>query len=190
MIKRYRNSPSIILWSIGNEEWHLQNDQAEEGAKIAATMVRRAHELDPTREVSAAVNGTNEKGLSDALDIIGFNYNLKYPDDYHKKNPKRPLYGSETASAIATRGMYSTDKLRNTVSAYDIDPVPWGETAEEWWKFYGTREWEGGRLCLDGLRLSRRADAVRLAVDQLAVRHRGHLRFPERHLLLLQGLVG
>ncbi len=150
MIKRYRNSPSIILWSIGNEEWHLQNDQAEEGAKIAATMVRRAHELDPTREVSAAVNGTNEKGLSDALDIIGFNYNLKYPDDYHKKNPKRPLYGSETASAIATRGMYSTDKLRNTVSAYDIDPVPWGETAEEWWKFYGTREWEAGGFAWTG----------------------------------------
>ena len=87
MIKRYRNSPSIILWSIGNEEWHLQNDMAEQGAKIAATMVRRCHELDPTRVVSAAVNGDNEKGVSDALDIIGFNYNLKFPDDYHKEHP-------------------------------------------------------------------------------------------------------
>jgi beta-galactosidase len=35
MVKRYRNSPSIILWSIGNEEWHLQNEMAEQGAKIA-----------------------------------------------------------------------------------------------------------------------------------------------------------
>ena len=41
MVKRYRNSPSIILWSIGNEEWQLQNAMAEQGAKIAATMVRR-----------------------------------------------------------------------------------------------------------------------------------------------------
>jgi beta-galactosidase len=35
MVKRYRNSPSIIIWSIGNEEWQLQNDEAEQGAKIA-----------------------------------------------------------------------------------------------------------------------------------------------------------
>ena len=82
MIKRYRNSPSIILWSIGNEEWHLQNDMSEQGAKIAATMVRRCHELDPTRVVSAAVNGDNSKGVSEAFDIIGFNYNLKFPDDW------------------------------------------------------------------------------------------------------------
>src|ERR1700722_17867405 len=71
MVKRYRNSPSVILWSIGNEEWQLQNDEAEQGAKIAATMVRRCHELDPTRVVSAAVNGGNEKGVSEAFDIIG-----------------------------------------------------------------------------------------------------------------------
>ena len=104
MIKRYRNSPSIILWSIGNEEFLLQDKMAEEGAKIAATMVRRCHELDPTRVVSAAVNANNEKGVSDALDIIGFNYNLKYPDAFHKEHPTRPIYGSETASTISTRG--------------------------------------------------------------------------------------
>ncbi|MFP5207107.1 MAG: glycoside hydrolase family 2 TIM barrel-domain containing protein, partial [Acidobacteriota bacterium] len=49
MIKLYRNSPSIVLWSIGNEEWLLQNAMAEEGARIASTMVARCHELDPTR---------------------------------------------------------------------------------------------------------------------------------------------
>ena len=80
MVKRYRNSPCVILWSIGNEEWQLQNAMAEEGAKIGATMVERCHELDPTRLVSAAVNGDNKQGVSDALDVIGFNYNLKYPD--------------------------------------------------------------------------------------------------------------
>ncbi len=149
MIKRYRNSPSIILWSMGNEENHLQDEMAEEGAKIAATMVRCAHELDPTRVVSAAVNGNNKKGVSDAFDIIGFNYNLAYPDEYHKNNPKRPIYGSETSSAISTRGVYSTDPLRNTVNAYN-SVVPWGETAEEWWKFYGTREWEAGGFAWTG----------------------------------------
>ncbi|MGA3262840.1 MAG: beta-galactosidase GalA [Terracidiphilus sp.] len=150
MIKRYRNSPSIILWSIGNEEGQLQDRMAEEGAKIAATMVRRCHELDPTRVVSAAVNGNNAKGVSDAFDIIGFNYNLSFPDEYHRKNPKRPLYGSETASAISTRGVYSTDPLRNTIRAYDTSEPGWGATAEEWWKFYGTREWEAGGFAWTG----------------------------------------
>ena len=79
-VKRYRNSPSIILWSVGNEEWQLQNAEAEQGAKIGATMVKLCHELDPTRVVSAAVNGDNEKGVSDAFDIIGFNYGLNRPD--------------------------------------------------------------------------------------------------------------
>ena len=150
MVKRYRNSPSIILWSIGNEEWQLQKEMAEEGAKIAATMVRRCHELDPTRVVSAAVNGDNEKGVSDAFDVIGFNYNLTYPDKFHKDHPKRPIYGSETASAICTRGVYTTDALRNTLSAYDVNQPGWGEQAEEWWKFYATREWEAGGFAWTG----------------------------------------
>jgi beta-galactosidase len=150
MVKRYRNSPSIILWSVGNEEWVLQDAEAEQGAKIAATMVRRCHELDPTRVVSAAVNGDNKKGVSEAFDIIGFNYNLKYPDNFHKQHPKLPLYGSETASAVSTRGVYSTDPLRNTINAYDTTNPGWGEQAEEWWKFYGTREWEAGGFAWTG----------------------------------------
>ncbi len=149
MVKRYRNSPSIILWSIGNEEFILQSEMAEQGAKIATTMVRRCHELDPTRVVSAAVNGDNEKGVSEPFDVIGFNYNLKGPDGYHKEHPKRPLYGSETSSAISTRGMYTTDPLRNLVNDYN-GVVPWGETAEEWWTFYGTREWEVGGFAWTG----------------------------------------
>ena len=149
MIKLYRNSPSIIIWSIGNEEFTLQNSEAEEGEKIAAAMVRRCHELDPTRVVSAAVNGNNEKGVSLPLDIIGFNYNLKMPDDYHKKNPKKAVFGSETSSAISTRGTYFTDPLRNTINAYN-GVVRWGETAEEWWTFYGTREWEAGGYAWTG----------------------------------------
>jgi beta-galactosidase len=150
MIKRYRNSPCIVLWSIGNEEWQLQNDVAEVGVKIAASMVRRCHELDPTRVVSAAVNGDNAKGLSDSLDIIGFNYNLKFPDEYHKKHPAMPVYGSETASTISTRGVYQTDPLRNTLSAYDVNHTEWSELAEEWWTFYGTREWLAGGFAWTG----------------------------------------
>lgn len=149
MVRRYRNSPSIILWSIGNEEGQLQGPMAEQGAKIGADMVRRCHELDPTRVVSAAVNGNNEKGVSDALDIVGFNYHLEFPDKFHVEHPNKACYGSETSSAISTRGIYSTDKLRNTVNSY-TGVVPWGESPEEWWKFYGTREWMAGGFAWTG----------------------------------------
>lgn len=149
MVKRYRNSPSIILWSIGNEEWLLQGPMAEQGTKIGTSMVRLCHELDPTRVVSAAVNGDNEKGVSESFDIIGFNYHQQYPDVFHKKYPKRPIYGSETSSAISTRGEYSSDPLRNTVNSYD-GVVPWGETPEGWWTFFGEREWATGGFAWTG----------------------------------------
>ena len=149
MVKRYRNSPSIIIWSVGNEEDLLQGPMAEQGARIATSMVRRCHELDPTRVVSAAVDGDNEKGVSEAFDIIGFNYNQRFPDAFHKKYPARPIYGSETSSAISTRGEYASDPLRNTVNSYD-GVVPWGETPEGWWKFYGTRDWAAGGFAWTG----------------------------------------
>ncbi len=149
MVKRYRNSPSIIIWSVGNEEFTLQEPMAEQGEKIARSMVQLCHELDPTRVVSAAVNGSNLKGPSLAFDIIGFNYNLSMPDGYHKEHPTRALFGSETSSAIGTRGAYETDPLRNLVNSYN-GVVPWGETAEEWWTFYGTRDWEAGGFAWTG----------------------------------------
>jgi beta-galactosidase len=149
MLKRYRNSPSIVLWSVGNEEFLLQGPMAEQGKKIATEMVRKCHELDPTRVVSAAVNGDNRQGISDAFDVLGFNYNLKNPESYHKDFPNRPIYGSETSSAIGTRGVYSSDKLRNTVNSYD-GVVPWGETAEDWWKYYGERDWASGGFAWTG----------------------------------------
>jgi len=150
MIKRYRNSPSVILWSIGNEEAHLQGDMAEQGVKIAAKMVQRCHELDATRAVSAAVHGDNTTGDSLALDVIGFNYNLNDPEKYHAKNPSKAIFGSETASSFYTRGEYFTDPSRNVVSAYDTNPADWGETAEAWWTFYGSREWAAGGYTWSG----------------------------------------
>jgi beta-galactosidase len=149
MVKRYRNSPSIIIWSIGNEEWLLQDAMAEQGTKIAGSMVRRCHELDPTRVVSAAVNGDNEKGVSEAFDIVGFNYGEERPDPFHRKYPKRPLFGSETASSVCTRGEYADDPLRNTMNCYD-GVVPWGKTPEGWWRFYGSRDWEAGGFAWTG----------------------------------------
>jgi beta-galactosidase len=148
MIKRYRNSPSIILWSMGNEEDILQ--QTEQGERVMAMMVERSHELDPTRLCTAAVNDNWGKGISKALDVEGFNYSLNRIDSYHQAVPRQPLVGSETASTVSTRGIYETDKLRNWVSAYDLNHPAWAELAEEWWKFYAAREFLPGGFAWTG----------------------------------------
>jgi beta-galactosidase len=148
MIKRYRNSPSIILWSMGNEEWTMMPQP--QGPRVIDDMIARAHELDPTRLCTAAVNAAYQSQFPGHLDVMGFNYNLGVHDEYHKAHPKQPSIGSETASTVATRGIYSTDKLRNWVSAYDLNYPPWAETAEQWWKFYAAREWLGGGFAWTG----------------------------------------
>jgi beta-galactosidase len=151
MVKRYRNSPAIILWSMGNEEWRLQNEAAEQGERVVATMVQRSHELDPTRLCTAADNGGYVKGVVKSLDVVGFNYNLPAaPDAYRKEHPHALTIGSETASAVSTRGIYTTDKLRNWVSAYDVNQPGWGEVAENWWKYYAEREWLAGGFAWTG----------------------------------------
>jgi beta-galactosidase len=148
MVKRYRNSPAIVLWSIGNEETVLQESTV--GEEVGASMVARAHALDPTRLCTAAVNNHYGTGVSKALDVEGFNYNLGRIEAYHASHAKQPLVGTETASTVATRGIYETDKLRNWVSAYDVNFPSWASTAEAWWKVYGTREYLPGGFAWTG----------------------------------------
>ncbi len=74
MVKRYRNSPSIILWSMGNEEWKMMPQP--QGVRVIDDMIARTHELDPTRLCTAAVNQSFETHFPEQLDVMGFNYNL------------------------------------------------------------------------------------------------------------------
>jgi beta-galactosidase len=148
MIKRFRNSPAIILWSMGNEEWIMMPQP--QGVRVIDDMIARSHELDPTRLCTAAVNMAFDAHFPERLDVMGFNYNLKVLDDYHAKHPRQPSVGSETASTLSTRGIYSTDPLRNWVSAYDLNHTDWSELAEEWWKFYAARPWLAGGFAWTG----------------------------------------
>ncbi len=148
MVKRYRNSPAIILWSMGNEEWTMMPQP--QGVRVIDDMIARTHELDPARLCTAAVNASFETHFPEQLDVMGFNYNQEVPDEWHKAHPKKPSVGSETASTVSTRGIYLTDKLRNWVSAYDANHPEWAELAEEWWKFYAAREWLAGGFAWTG----------------------------------------
>ena len=118
MILRDRNHPSIIMWSMCNEEG-LQG--SEEGARIFLAMKDVVLRYDKTRPITCAMNGGWGQGISLVEDLQGCNYNPGGYDGFHRDFPKMAMYGSETASAVLTRGEYVNDKVKGYVSAYDVN---------------------------------------------------------------------
>lgn len=147
MILRDRNHPSVFIWSIGNEEPEQGTDR---GARVATTMKRRARQLDPTRLVTEAMNGSWGKGLSPVVDVQGFNYRYQGIDDYHKQFPNQPTIGTEFGSTVSTRGIYENDTVKGYVSAYDRNYPPWASTAQGWWSYFADRAYLSGGFVWTG----------------------------------------
>ena len=148
LIKRDRNHPSVVIWSLGNEEPEQGNTR---GARIVRTMRALQQQLDPSRVATTAMNGGwGGVGVSTVVDVQGCNYRDGEIDAFHRTNPQKPMIGTETASTVATRGIYANDRTRGYVSAYDTEKPAWGNTAEEWWPFYAEREWLAGGFAWTG----------------------------------------
>lgn len=151
MIKRDRNHPSIILWSIGNE---IREQFDSTGIAITKELVGIVKNLDKTRPVISALTETKaEKNFiyqANALDIYGLNYNHKLYKDFPINYPGVKFLATETTSALETRGFYDTaDTIRRwpkdgktkftegnnewSASAYDNVSAYWGSTHEETW---------------------------------------------------------
>ena len=162
MVRRDRNHPSVILWSMCNEEFNIQ--AKEHGAKIFAAMRTAVLKYDTTRMVSCAMDGgyTSAVGITSVEDLQGMNYHPFDYDAFHKAHPTMPLYGSETASAMNTRGVYSWDKFstgagnftgvfdKGYVSAYDVNYGSWSQTAEDAWQPIGDRPFVAGGFVWTG----------------------------------------
>ena len=149
-ILRDRNHPSVIIWSLGNEEWMIQGN--ETGRRIASSLKRIQREVDPSRVCTyAANNGNRFQGINSVVDVRGINYIiLGDPDKYHQDHPGQPVWGSEEASTLCTRGIYANDSAAGYVSDYDVNAPRWGSIAENWWKFYAARAWLAGAFVWTG----------------------------------------
>ncbi|HWW02675.1 MAG TPA: beta-galactosidase GalA [Candidatus Acidoferrum sp.] len=149
LVKRDRNHPSVVVWSIGNEEG-VQTTPT--GGRIAETMQNLIHGLDPTRSCTMAANvGNDFGGLNRIIDVRGWNYHIgREMDAYHAAHPSQPNVGTEQASTVSTRGIYANDTVRGYVSAYDDNAPPWAHTAETWWKFFAPRPWLSGGFAWTG----------------------------------------
>jgi beta-galactosidase len=143
LVKRDRNHPSVIIWSLGNEEWAIEGN--EKGTRITQTMQTLAQRLDPTRRVTVAISGGWGQGTSVSIDVMGFNYFTHGDnDEYHKKFPGKPSVATEDASTFSTRGIYVEDRDHQHLTAYDTNKPDWGITAEESWSHYATRPYVAG----------------------------------------------
>lgn len=143
LIKRDRNHPSIVLWSIGNEEPYHTKDTGKRIAKTLAVVVKK---LDKSRPVTTAIcfDPLNAPVI-EALDVIGVNYNLPLLDQIHEKYPDKPIVSSECCAVGTTRGWYLNDNpARGYFSAYDHPTGSFISTREETWKFLMERPWIAG----------------------------------------------
>jgi beta-galactosidase len=155
-LRRDRNHPSIILWSIGNEV-------GEQGNRskfwIAAELTRIAHQEDPTRPTTSANSDVNAgfNGFATNEDVFGYNYK---PGDYGRfraANSSQPILGSETASCVSSRGEYffpanigtpaglanfnnkNNGRANNQVSDYDLYAPSWATPPD--WEFKGQEQY-------------------------------------------------
>ncbi len=188
LIKRDRNHPSVVIWSLGNEE---AEQGSARGAKIVATMKKLQRRLDPTRLSTAAMSGGwGGVGISNVLDVHGMQL---------QRRPDRqvPQGLSQAADDRDRDGKHSGDArhLRERQGARLHERVRHGEAGVGQHgggvvDVLRCARVAGGRVCVDRLRLPRRDDAVQVAVYQLALWDSGHMRLRQRHGVLLQDVVG
>jgi beta-galactosidase len=112
LVRRDRNHPSVIMWSIGNEI--PEQRQSETGTAMARRLTQIVAEEDPTRPTTAACHDVNPttNQFPTGLGIMGINYERPrlQPDIYalfHEKFPDKFVFGSETESTISSRGEYT-----------------------------------------------------------------------------------
>ncbi len=147
IVRRDRNRPSVIAWSLGNEE---PQQGSAKGARVTAGMQAAVRRLDPTRPTTFAFDNSWDKGAAKVVDVVGFNYRTDRIEAFHRQFPDVPTMGTETGSTVATRGAYINDVAAHVVRAYDTEHPWWASTAEAWWSIAATRPYIAGGFIWTG----------------------------------------
>lgn len=150
-ILRDRNNPAIIMWSLGNEINRTAKYTAEEVRPIITKLIAATKAYDTTRPVTMGEDSPSmdaAKVCMELLDVCGINYNkdnLSVPHGMGK-----PSYGSETTSALSSRGVYAREDTNKQCSSFDDDVVSWGSLASAALKAHMESEYSGGQFVWTG----------------------------------------
>ncbi|MBE6597273.1 MAG: glycoside hydrolase family 2 protein [Ruminococcaceae bacterium] len=154
LVKRDRNHACLLMWSIGNEEHSVQNN--EWGARMARTVKRRIESLTTDPIITyGANNGRRFEGVNSEMLLRGINYirisnNNFHPDDYHIEHPHQVIYCSEEMSSLTTRGIYRNDIDGGYVDAYGENGYKWTSTPMGYMKFAMSRPYFCGGFAWTG----------------------------------------
>ena len=159
LVHQFRNSPSVIMWSIGNE---VPEQPSLDGAKLAYRLQEICHREDPTRPVTNGMDnplGVLKSGMATTLDIPGFNYRPFLYDTAHKVLPQGFLLGSETCSTVSSRGVYKFPVVRKSMakypdhqsSGYDVEHCGWSNLPEDDFIRQEDHDWSMGEFIWTGI---------------------------------------
>jgi beta-galactosidase len=141
MMLRDRNHPSIILWSLGNEEWAIESNI--KGARITSTMQNYAQLVDSSRAFTVAVSGGWDNGTGMVAQVMGYNYLVQGNiDEHHAKFPWQAGVGTEETNTIGTRGIFRTDMAAGYLAPANRMPEDVG--TEYGWNYYLARPFLAG----------------------------------------------
>lgn len=149
-----RNHPCVFIWSMGNEEFSIQNDTWS--YRLMEKMTRIAKALDPTRPVTyAGCNGADFTGANAAAEIRGINYirngsDGSWVDQYHRAHPHQPIIGTEEGSYVLSRGGAINDLGSGMLDALGNVTMPWGSTPKGWVKYFEERPYLAGSFLWTG----------------------------------------
>ncbi len=134
-IKRDRNHPSVIMWSIGNEiyDCHADTDAPETTERLGKCVEKYDYLHNaPVTFASNYMQWDGAKKCADRLELVGYNYGEKLYDGHHAEHPEWKMYGSETCSTIQSRGVYHFPLHASIMADDDEQCSALGNCATSW----------------------------------------------------------
>ncbi len=158
MLVHYRNAPSIVMWSVGNE---VPTQCSNDGYKVASRLQQMCVQYDGTRPISAGMDQVScvlENGFASVLQVPGLNYRTHRYVEAYENLPQGVVLGSETASTVSSRGVYhfpvvldfdaiNADKH---CSSYDVEYSNWSNTPDQDFALQDDYPWTIGQFVWTG----------------------------------------
>ena len=161
MIHAFRNNPSVMLWSTGNEMCRVKDDP-EEGLAEAILLTAICHREDPTRPVTSGMHMWHRylhKEWWNSCDVLGINYHPRKFLELRKTVGDRLILGAESGSTLSSRGVYHLPAVKQRdmalspdqqCSSFDLESVTWGNTPDSDLSMHEDYPWAIGQFVWTG----------------------------------------